>query len=203
MDLLDLMYQQKNYGEVLHSLGIPLDNVNLIPFKDGQTLIADLSGKTKGFITENAHGGVDVTDQSMNMIGSTNTIQDFTFIQDSNFQQTGLLQDNVHGGANLYQSPGQVEMISTENVFFGRDYYDSNMHLMGTSKETMNEITNFSMKESASFTSLNELDHSITSHQFSDHLSSFNDLSFESLGALNLDIWSVEATELFDFFDLF
>lgn len=32
MKLEDFIYPQKSYGEVLHSLGIPLDKVKLIPW---------------------------------------------------------------------------------------------------------------------------------------------------------------------------
>ena len=201
MKLEDFIYPQKSYGEVLHSLGIPLDKVKLIPFKDGQTLITDLTGSTKGFITDNVHGGLHVTDLHMNTVGSTHTVGEFTIIRDNHFQQTGILQDNVLDGAYLYDNSGQIDMMSTENLFYGRDYFDGHMHLLGSSNEIINGVTSFSMKESFEFES--NFDFSFDTNQFSDYLISFNDPSIATLDMLNSDLWSMEAADLFDLFDLF
>lgn len=199
VDFMNYLYQQKSYGEVLHSLGVSLDDVKIIPFTDGKSLIADLSGNAKGFINENVHGGVTITDENMNMIGSTQPMPNSTFIHDQDFQQTGILYDNVHGGANLYDSTGQLEMMSTENLFYGRDYYDASFHLLGSSEETINHVTAFSMIED----NLRDMDVSFDFNKFSDYLSATPDWTIDGLGAIDFDIWAADAVELFDLFDLF
>lgn len=188
-DLLNTMYPEKNLGTVLKSLNISLDEVSLIPFQDGKTLIADLSGNTKGFITENVHGGIDVTDANMNKIGSVHEHGGVSTVYDSNMQQVGTIQENQFGGTNLYQD-GQLELVSTENIFFGQDYYDQHMQFLGSSNEFIDKKI-FAMKEETVLPEYPEV------ASFSDTLPDM------SVGLDSLDILTADALELFDIFDLF
>lgn len=192
MDVLNLMYPEERIGAVLQSLQVPLDEMSLIPFTDGQTLIADLHGNVQGFVTENVHGGIDVTDENMNIIGTVHEQGENSLVFDSEMDQVGTIQDNVFGGTNLFNDEGELQLVSFENMFFGEDYYDSEMQYVGSSSE-VNEQKLFSMEE------IDSPNIDVTSDilNFSDMI---QDVPLE---LDSLDILLLDSGEIFDIFDLF
>lgn len=193
MDLYDVMFPKESYGEVLHALGVQLHNLQIIPFTDGQSLLADLAGNTKGFMIENERGGIDVVDESMNVIGSTQDVADVAHVMTKEFQHVGTLRENVHGGADLFTADSQLTLMSTENLFFGRDYYSSEHELVGSSSETIDEIMSFSMKD-LPFNNMNE---PLEFTQFSDYLTGIADFTLEDFSLFDLDILATDPGELF------
>ena len=186
------MYPEERIGAVLQSLQVPLDEMSLIPFTDGQTLIADLHGNVQGFVTENVHGGIDVTDENMNIIGTVHEQGGNSLVFDSEMDQVGTIQDNVFGGTNLFNDEGELQLVSFENMFFGEDYYDSEMQYVGSSSE-VNEQKLFSMEE------IDSPNIDVTSDilNFSDMI---QDVPLE---LDSLDILLLDSGEIFDIFDLF